>query len=183
MFPLNQDLLQEEKLPPEPALLAFPELIPGTQPALSPQERGALAVTITSGSCLQHSWIRTCQTSALANSLYIINPPDVATWRKFSWLLAVKHPESADTNRLYSKESFGILGSATKGDSFLPPTLWNSDDAVDSVAFLLLIRGSSHKERSSRCLPKASRCTDRLIKQRQQMQRWGSAQLTAREVP
>lgn len=91
------------------------------------------------------------QTSALANSLYIINPPDVATWRKFSWLLAVKHPESADTNRLHSEESFGILGSATKDDSFLPPTLWNSDDTVDSVAFLLFIRGGSHREHSPRC--------------------------------
>lgn len=53
-------------------------------------------------------------------------------------LLAVKHPESADAGKLRGKDSSGILGSATKGDSFLPPTLRNLDDAVDSVVLLLL---------------------------------------------
>lgn len=74
-------------------------------------------------------------------------------------LLAVKHPESADAGKLCGKESSGILGSATKGDSFLPPTLWNLDDAVDSVVLLLLGRGVSHRECSPRCLPCPSRCT------------------------
>lgn len=98
-------------------------------------------------------------------------------------LLAVKHPESADTDKLHSEESFGILGSATKGNSFLPPTLWNLDDAVDSVAFLRLIGGGSPREGFLRCRPQAGRCTEHLKQTQQETESWGSgSQLSARKM-